>query len=324
MVTPSDDIRIRVRTEGAEKAQRDIRGVSNELGRMERSTRGTLLPMLGAGVLTAGLAAGLLGLAASSGAAQNALARIASTVEIFLEPFIEALVPLADAFADWFAELSSGQQKLVGIGIVGGLFAGTIVRIIAGVVTLARWFGVLASRILPLLARGLLLVRAALLKVAVAALANPYVAAAVAVVALIALMYLLVTRVQGVQNIFETVGNHIVGFFNNIIASIRSSLNSVIASANQLPGINIPLISGRFRIPTFDIPDVDPQQGFFELRPFEREALQGLGNLAREAGGAIFNTQNNNYFGLSPEETARIGRNQSDTARERARIQGFA
>lgn len=323
MVTPSDDIRIRVRTEGAEKAQRDIRGVSNELGNMERRTRGTLLPMLGAGVLTAGLAAGLLGLAASSGAAQNALARIASTIEIFLEPFIEALVPLADAFADWFAELSSGQQKLVGIGIVGGLFAGTLVRIVAGVVTLARWLGTLAARIIPAVVRGLALVRTAMLGVAAAALANPWVLAAVAIAALIALMYLLVTRVQGVQNVFETVGNHIVAFFNDIIASVAGSLNSVIRAANQVPGVNIPLVP-RVRIPTFDIPDVDPQQGFFELRPFEREALQGLGNLAREAGNQIFNTQNNNYFGLSPEETARIGRNQSDTARERARIQGFA
>ena len=126
----SDAIDIKVKTSGAAQSKRELESVKGGLQGLERSTRGTLLPMLSAGLLTAGFAGGLGALVLSSGEAQNALTRLFGGIETLLDPFMQALYPVLDWFHNW---IDANETLARGLLVLAFVLATPLRRALIGI-----------------------------------------------------------------------------------------------------------------------------------------------------------------------------------------------
>jgi hypothetical protein len=112
--------------------------------------------------------------------------------------------------------------------------ADTIAKVMIGV-------GALAGLILGLnFAMKVITVTQLALNLAMAA--NPIGLVITAVALLVAGFGILVAKTGGVKNAFVSMGNFIIGVFENIVNSFTDMINLIIKGINALPGVNIPFI----------------------------------------------------------------------------------
>jgi uncharacterized membrane protein YgcG len=143
-------------------------------------------------------------------------------------PILERLLPYLQRFAEYAQNNSD-----------------TIVKVMLAV-------GALASAILVLNTAVKVITASQIVLNAVMA-ANPVGLVVVAVAALVAGFMLLVEKTGSVKNAFMTMGNFIMGIFENIANTFVDMINAIIRGLNVLPGVNVPFVP-KLDLPQFNIP----------------------------------------------------------------------
>jgi hypothetical protein len=143
-------------------------------------------------------------------------------------PILEKLLPYLQRFAEYAQNNSD-----------------TIVKVMLAV-------GALASAILVLNTAVKVITASQIVLNAVMA-ANPVGLVVVAVAALVAGFMLLVEKTGSVKNAFMTMGNFIIGIFENIANTYVDMINAIIRGLNVLPGVSIPFVP-KIDLPQFNIP----------------------------------------------------------------------
>ena len=125
MTSRNDEVTVDIEVEGGEKAERSFNRAEKGARKFERSARGLIGPLIGAGLLTGLLGGGLLGLALAGGSASNAVLRIQSSIENLVSTAFRSLEGGIDFAVRQFDKLPAGAQVAVlAVGvIVGALLA---------------------------------------------------------------------------------------------------------------------------------------------------------------------------------------------------------
>lgn len=310
-------VEIDVETEGAQKAASEIDDVSDSVKGLAKSARRTLLPLLGGGLLAAGFAGGLLGLALNSGAAQNALNRLIAVIEPLIDYVLDLLYPLAELGLQWIEQ--NPELAKWALAIVGGGFALSFLY-----KTAKAGLGTLRAL------RGIMLGIAGAVSIASFKIIGIILAVTLAAAAL----YLLFTRSRAARTVILGGLNAAIGILNVSLLAVLGTINLIIAGINLLirginavkpgrdigiiPTINVP------RIPSvpMSIPSLDEfQGGFWDLRPHERQIID---NVSGAVGGVLGGDTVNNFFGISQEESARTAQTELNDPMARLRALGYA
>jgi hypothetical protein len=142
-------------------------------------------------------------------------------------PILERVLPYLQRFAEY---AQNNSDKIVKVGIaVGGLATAILV-----------------------LNTAVKLYTAVQLLLNIAMAANPVGLVVVAVAALVAGFMVLVEKTGSVKNAFMTMGNFIIGIFENIANRYVDMVNLIIKGLNLLPGVNIGPI-GEINLPRFNV-----------------------------------------------------------------------
>ena len=127
-----ETVTTRIRVEGAGRARRDIEGVNRSLGGLERASRGTLLPMLGGGLLAGIFGASLFSLALGSAEAQGAMAGLGYAIETLASPLLGLLQPATDTlnqFINWNPVLAQIVAGTTLAALTFNIWWGAIIRV---------------------------------------------------------------------------------------------------------------------------------------------------------------------------------------------------
>ena len=135
MTSRNDEVTVDIEVEGGEKAERSFNRAEKGARKFERSARGLIGPLIGAGLLTGLLGGGLLGLALAGGSASNAVLRIQSSIENLVSTAFRSLEGGIDFAVRQFDKLPAGAQVAVlATAVIIGLVLAKLIGAAAGAV----------------------------------------------------------------------------------------------------------------------------------------------------------------------------------------------